>query len=75
MVRVVRAADGSVSVDPTSKKAGRGTYVCPQQACWQQALRAGALARVLKAEISSADRIALEAYAAALPLEPIPTTA
>jgi predicted RNA-binding protein YlxR (DUF448 family) len=33
MTRVVRAADGSVSIDPTGKAAGRGTYVCEDPAC------------------------------------------
>jgi predicted RNA-binding protein YlxR (DUF448 family) len=33
MTRVVRSADGSVSIDPTGKAAGRGTYVCDDPAC------------------------------------------
>ena len=33
MTRVVRRVDGSVSVDPSGKAPGRGTYVCDQAAC------------------------------------------
>ncbi len=33
MTRVVRGADGSVSVDPSGKAPGRGTYVCDQPSC------------------------------------------
>lgn len=29
LVRVVRAGDGTVSLDLTGKKPGRGAYVCP----------------------------------------------
>ena len=33
MTRVVRGADRSVSVDPSGKAPGRGTYVCDQPSC------------------------------------------
>jgi predicted RNA-binding protein YlxR (DUF448 family) len=33
LTRLVRSADGSVTVDPTGKAAGRGTYVCDDPAC------------------------------------------
>ena len=33
MTRVVRGADGSVSVDPSGKAPGRGTYLCDQASC------------------------------------------
>ena len=32
LVRVVRAQDGTVSLDLTGKKPGRGAYVCPSAA-------------------------------------------
>jgi uncharacterized protein len=60
MVRIVRTPEGSVVVDATGKRAGRGTYLCPDGECWRKALRSGALGRVLKTEISSEDRAALE---------------
>lgn len=33
MLRVVRNAAGEISVDPTGKAAGRGAYICNNEAC------------------------------------------
>ena len=64
LVRVVRAPDGSVSIDPSGKKSGRGAYLCDSPECWQAALRRGALARGLKLElIPEADLQTLNTYA------------
>ena len=68
MVRVVRAANGQVSVDPTGKQPGRGAYVHASPECWQLALAGGRLAHALKVpQIGEADRAELQAFAAALP--------
>jgi predicted RNA-binding protein YlxR (DUF448 family) len=67
LVRVVRTSLGSVEVDPTGKRPGRGAYLCQRRSCWQEGLRKGSLARALKTSLEAADRAALEAYAAALP--------
>jgi predicted RNA-binding protein YlxR (DUF448 family) len=64
MVRIVRAPDGAVNVDPTGKKSGRGAYLCSQPACWQAALKRHALDKALKTELSVADREALAAFGA-----------
>jgi predicted RNA-binding protein YlxR (DUF448 family) len=64
MVRIVRAPDGAVSVDPTGKRSGRGAYLCLLPACWQQALKRRALDKALKTELSAADREALTAFGA-----------
>ena len=66
LVRLVRAADGSVAVDLTGKKPGRGAYLCANPACWQAGLAKGALERALKTSLSESDRAALQAYAATL---------
>jgi predicted RNA-binding protein YlxR (DUF448 family) len=59
MTRVVRATDGSVSVDPSGRAAGRGTYVCDQASCREpKALQEG-IQRALGAAISP-DRILAE---------------
>jgi hypothetical protein len=42
-------------MDASGRQAGRGTYLCPQAACWDKALRSGSLARLLKVTISEAD--------------------
>jgi predicted RNA-binding protein YlxR (DUF448 family) len=49
MTRVVRAADGSVSIDPTGKAAGRGTYVCDDSACREPGRLAEGIGRALGA--------------------------
>lgn len=62
LVRVVRGADGRVTVDPTGKANGRGAYLCARPACWEKGLKSGGLGRALKTEISEADRAALTAH-------------
>ncbi len=64
LTRIVRTADG-VRVDPTGKLAGRGAYVCNDNACWQQLPASNALARALKTSLSPEDRAALLAVIAA----------
>ena len=71
MVRVVRTPEGSIVVDPTGKRSGRGAYICPQYDCWSQALHRGSLAHTLKAEIAAADRAELERAAETYPREPL----
>ena len=71
MVRVVRAPDGSVGVDTTGKKSGRGAYLCLQADCWQTALKRHALEKALKTELSVGDREALAAFGASLATSPV----
>ena len=40
LVRVVRAPDGTVSLDLVGKKPGRGAYVCPDAECLRAARKA-----------------------------------
>jgi predicted RNA-binding protein YlxR (DUF448 family) len=49
LLRVVRAPDGSVAVDPTGKAPGRGAYVHPDPGCVDAATARGGLWRVLRA--------------------------
>lgn len=51
LVRVVRAPDGSVSIDAKGKVSGRGVYICPDPACLRKAVKAGRLSRNLGVEI------------------------
>jgi uncharacterized protein len=39
LVRVVRSAEGDVTVDPTGKASGRGAYLHPVPACFEAAVR------------------------------------
>ena len=63
LIRIVRTADGIVA-DPTGKLAGRGAYVCGQNACWDAALGKGRLEHSLKTRMNTRDADALRAYAA-----------
>jgi uncharacterized protein len=64
LVRVVRAPDGSVTIDPTGKRSGRGAYLCDSPECWQAALNRGVLPRALKIDsIPEADLQNLHDYA------------
>ena len=51
MIRVVRATDGSVTLDFGGKLNGRGAYVCPDPECLKKAQRSKALDRSLEVTI------------------------
>lgn len=51
LLRVVRAPDGTVSLDLRGKAPGRGAYVCPNPACLKKAVRSRALDRALDVKI------------------------
>ena len=67
MIRVVRTADG-VRVDPTSKLAGRGSYLHDRRECWERGLK-GALAHALKTTLTADDKTRLEEFMNSLPVE------
>ena len=45
LVRVVRSAEGAVSLDRTGKKPGRGAYICNNPECLRKAVKAKRLER------------------------------
>lgn len=47
LIRVVKSKEGEVSVDLTSKKAGRGAYICKSQSCLENAVKTRRLSRNL----------------------------
>ena len=53
LLRVVRAKDGDISIDPTGKKSGRGAYICRDMGCFEAARKKHSLERSLKCEISA----------------------
>ena len=67
MVRIVRTSDG-VQVDATGKLAGRGAYLHDRRECWERGMK-GALAHALKATLSEEERLRLEEFMNALPVE------
>lgn len=52
LVRVVRLPDGSVEIDLTGKKSGRGAYICKSKTCLKKAIKAKRLQTNLEVEIS-----------------------
>ena len=61
LVRVGRAQDGTVSLDLTGKKPGRGAYVCPSAACLAKARKARRIERALEVSIPDEIYAAMEA--------------
>ena len=51
LVRVVRSAEGELSVDLTGRKPGRGAYLCPKAYCLRKARKARRLERSLDCQI------------------------
>ena len=51
LLRVVRAADGAISIDTTGKKSGRGAYLCYSISCFRKARKSKRLESNLNAVI------------------------
>jgi len=62
-VRIVRTPEGSVEVDATGKKNGRGAYLCTRYVCWDRALSGTMLDRALRVDVVEGARLALRCYA------------
>ncbi len=51
LLRVVRAPDGSISLDFTGKKSGRGAYICRSLKCLKKARKSRRIDRSLDCTI------------------------
>ena len=51
LIRVVRSPEGTVSLDFSGKKNGRGAYLCPDPLCLKKAIKSKALDRSLETTI------------------------
>ncbi|MDO4620716.1 MAG: YlxR family protein [Lachnospiraceae bacterium] len=51
LIRVVRQPDGTIELDKTGRKNGRGAYICPDPVCLKKVLKNGSLANSLKTPI------------------------
>ena len=54
LVRIVRLPDGTVELDLTGKKSGRGAYICESSACLKKAIKSKRIQNNLEVEISEA---------------------
>ncbi len=60
LIRIVHAPDGTVSIDLTGKKSGRGAYICPSCACLTKAIKSKKLQRSFECPIPEEVYQALE---------------
>ena len=67
LIRVGRAPDGAVSMDPVGKKPGRGAYVCRQESCLMRAIKQKQLERQLQVQLTAEVAEALKTELANLP--------
>ena len=68
VVRLVCTADGSVQVDTTGKKSGRGAYLCQMPECWDIGLKGNRLEQALRTTLTRQNREQLMRYGKRLEL-------
>ena len=69
LIRVVKNAQGEISLDLTGKKPGRGAYICRSAECLRQARKARRLERAFACAIPDAVYDAMEGEMAAYAAE------
>lgn len=52
LIRVLKDTEGSISIDMTGRKNGRGAYLCPSVDCFRKAVKGRGLERSFKMAIS-----------------------
>jgi uncharacterized protein len=67
LVRLVRTVEGTVEIDLTGKKAGRGAYLHPLRSCWEIGLKGSRIEQALRVKLPQANRQSLQEYAQSLP--------
>lgn len=50
-VRIVKTPEGSIEVDLTGKRPGRGTYICPTKECVALALKKKSIEKGLRRQV------------------------
>ena len=51
LIRIVKSAEGMVSIDMRGKVPGRGAYICKKSDCLERAMKSRALERALEHRI------------------------
>lgn len=51
LFRIIKTAENEILLDTTSKKNGRGAYICPNEECLAKAIKSKGLERSLKTAI------------------------
>ncbi|MDA8227789.1 MAG: YlxR family protein [Desulfitobacterium hafniense] len=60
LIRVVRTPEGTVELDPTGKRNGRGAHLCPQIDCFRAASKGRRYEKALGIELSPEVLLQLE---------------
>ena len=60
LLRVVKTPEGSLLIDLTGKKSGRGAYICPASVCLAKARKQRQLERTFECAVDAATYEALE---------------
>lgn len=53
LVRIVKNADGEISLDLTGKAAGRGAYICPDVECLKKARKSKRIEKAFECAVPS----------------------
>lgn len=52
LTRIVRTAEGTIEIDTTGKKSGRGAYVCKDQQCIKTSINESRLSKALNFQVT-----------------------
>ena len=66
LIRIVRTPEGTIAIDRTGKRSGRGAYLCADPQCWRVALDERRIGRALRMTPSSEDLACLEDFVSQL---------
>ena len=69
LIRLVRTLDGTLVVDISAKKPGRGAYLCRKKGCWEMALKKKRLEYALRTKLRNDEYQILTEYGNNLPEE------
>ena len=70
MVRIVRSTIGTVEIDLTGKKPGRGAYLCSRSSCWAAVLKGNRIEHALRGNIPIKEHQTLRDFALGLDEKP-----
>lgn len=51
LIRIVKKQDGNIELDKTGKLAGRGAYICNNEACLERLIKSKRLEKVFEIKI------------------------
>lgn len=60
LLRIVKSQDGTITYDPTGKAAGRGAYVCQNEACIRAVVEKRQLSRAYRQNVERTAYATLE---------------